>query len=135
MDVLDLFLLLFSGTATSQRGDGGVHRREFVGTFGGKPNVPPWRLSIFVVHCRGSEYRRIERRKMASERRRGDDVHSAAVARCGRRGGVAEFWVCDALHLGEHDASMELGNREFLAANSFCVCRTRTSFGDERRNS
>src|SRR5690242_9148328 len=135
MDLLDLFLLLFSRAAPGERGDGGVHRRQFLGTFSGEPRVSAGRLCIFTVHSRRFEYRWAERREMAAERRRCDDLYSLAAAGRGRRGGLAEVRARDALYVGEHDASVELGNGEFLAADSLCICGTGVGFRDERRNS
>src|SRR5690348_13242683 len=102
-----IFILLFSAISVGGRRYRCVHRREFLGTFGEQPTVLAWGLSILAVYCRGFEYRGIERRKMASERRRGDDVHSVAAARCSWRNGVAEIWGRDPLYVGEHDATME----------------------------
>src|SRR5215470_12252780 len=119
MDVLDLFLLLFPRTAPCQCRDGGVHRRQLLGTLGGQPVVSSRRLGVFAVPCSGAEHCWVERREMASERGRRDDLHSLAAAGGSWRGGVAGLRVCHALYLGKYDASLELGNGEFLAADSF----------------
>src|SRR6516225_5312543 len=123
MDLLDLHGVLFSRAFAGERiHERLCHRRTRCDALAG-PVVLIAGVSRPALGRGNPEHHWVEYREMVAECWRSSNV--PAVGDAGWRGGVGvlQTWVDDVLHLGKHEAYLELGYGELLVADRVCVFR------------
>src|ERR1700675_83137 len=108
MDVLGLYTFLFPGSALCQRGNGCLHRRNWIRADGAEPNILVVRF-LCAVFCRGgNEHRRTAHWKMAAECGRSGHVRPAGDADRCRGLGVASPGLGDTIYMEQYSAALGL---------------------------
>src|SRR5258708_23755478 len=121
MDLLDLQGFFFPRFAARKGGYERLHHRRGRAAPGAQPPVSTPCFPGLPGRCRRPEYHRPEYRKVAPECRWCLDLRAAAPAGGPRRLFVDATRRGDTPDMDERSAGLELGYREFLVADRFCV--------------